>query len=81
MPETKEGFIPTLEWALGQAGKYPKKKDKIEFLLACLEYHEDQAAMDPTEARMPKEEAEKVADSAYDAIMQITNGRHYDNFI
>jgi len=80
MSETKELFIPTPEWVLSNLPKNTSKKDKVKELYNLLEYFEEMAK-DPSEATMPKKEAEKMADSFYDAIMQITNGKHYDNFI
>ena len=80
MSETKEFFIPTLERVLNNMPKNISKKDKVKELHNFLEYFEEMAK-DPSEAQMPKKEAEKMADSFYDAIMQITNGKHYDNFI
>jgi len=83
MPETKQEFIPTLEWVLNDI-KNMNKENKIKQLCWLLEYYEKAAEGHPdypVKAGMSKKETEKVADSAYDAIMQITNGRHYDNFI
>ena len=80
MSETKECFIPTPEWALSNMPKNISKKDKIKELYNLLEYFEEMAK-DSSEAQMKKKEAEKMADSFYDASMQITNGKHYDTFI
>lgn len=80
MSEEKEWFCPTTEWVLSALPKDTSKRDKIKELYGILEYFEN-ITKDPNEAQWKKEESEKMADSFYDAIMKLTNGKHYYNFI